>query len=174
MRRLRALAVAGSLALPVLLLAGMAGRAELALRDGVVIRVAISGYDPRDPLRGHFLRYKIDWNWQDGEPDQGVEALCVMSRTGENPPVRPSSSRGGASCPLWLRLEPNSRTLTPVGTSNELFVPEDSAERLSQSLASGDAAVTIDLVVSRDGTARIRDWHIDGRTLAEWKAVPVD
>ncbi|NPD65164.1 hypothetical protein HPQ61_00170 [Acetobacteraceae bacterium] len=152
----------------MLLLAGMVGKAEHALRGGVVIRVPITGYDPRDPLRGHFLGYRIVWNWLGGQPPAETAALCVTSRA-SNPPVRPLPLLGDPSCLLMVRLAPGPyRSFMPVGISDELFIPEERADSLQSALRSGGAAMTIDLAVSKDGTARLVTWHIDGRTIAEW------
>lgn len=169
MRNIHSWAVVVSLALPLLLLAGMVGQAERALRGGTVIRVPITGYDPRDPLRGHFLRYRIAWNWLGGEPAANTAALCVTTRT-DNPPVRPLPPQGDPSCPLMLRLAPgDSFVFMPVGVPNELFIPEERAGALQSVLQSGGAAMTVDLATARDGTARIKGWHIDGKTIAEWE-----
>ncbi len=168
-RLLHGIAVAASLAVPVLLLAGMAGQAEWQLRGGVVIRVPITGYDPRDPLRGHFLRYRIVWNWEDGDPAADTAALCVTSRT-ENPPVRPLP-QGASSCRLPLRLQSGrGPAFLPVGVSDQLFVPEEHARALQSALSAGTAHLTVDLSVGGDGTARVKDWHVDGTSAAEWSA----
>ena len=34
---------------------------------GTEIKVAITGYDPRDLLSGHYITYRIDWNKTDSE-----------------------------------------------------------------------------------------------------------
>lgn len=170
MRRIHGWAVAASLALPVLLLAGMAGRAEWAVRDGIVIRVPIAGYDPRDMLRGHFLRYRLAWNWVGGEPPGNAEALCVLART-DNPPVLRYAD-DAPPCPLLVRLAPGGPAFRPVGVTDELFVPEASADALQKMLRSGGAAVTVDLVIAANGTARIKGWQVDGKPIAEWAPPP--
>jgi uncharacterized membrane-anchored protein len=168
MKHIQGRAVALSLVLPLLLLAGMVVKSEHALRGGVVIRVPITGYDPRDVLRGHFLQYRIVWNWLGGQPPADTAALCVTSRA-NNPPVQPLSLLGDPSCLLMVRLVPApSRSFMPVGISDKLFIPEERADLLQSTLRTGGAAMTVDLAVSKDGTARLLNWHIDGRPIAEW------
>ena len=168
MRSIYSWAVVLTLVLPLLLLLGMVGQAERALTGGIVIRVPITGYDPRDPLRGHFLQYRIVWNWLGGQPPADTTALCVTTRT-DNPPVQPLPPRGDPSCLLVVRLAPGDhRSFMPVGVADDLFIPEKRVGLLQSILQSGGGAVTVDLAVSRDGTARLASWHIDGKTIAEW------
>ena len=170
MRAWRAIMVAASLALPVLLVAGMAGRAEWSLRGGVPVRVRITGYDPRDLIRGHYLRFRFAWNWEGGAAPRGpTSALCVLSRD-ENPLVRPLASASDPACELELRLQPGDAfRFQPEGVSDQLFVPEGAAAALQTSLLDGSARLTVALSVDRDGTARISDWQVDGVDVARWR-----
>ncbi len=169
MKARRGVVVAVSLALPVLLIAGMAGQAEWALRGGVPVRVRISGYDPSDMIRGHYLRYRFAWNWDGGAPSAATVALCVLSR-GENPLVRPLASAGDPACELPVRLQPGDASrFQPEGVSDQLFVPENAAAALQQALLYGSATLTVTLSVARDGSARIGDWQVDGVDVAHWR-----
>ena len=165
----RVVVVAASLVLPVLLVAGMAGQAEWALRGGVPVRVRITGYDPRDPIRGHYLRFRFVWNWEGGVPRRAAAALCVLSR-GDNPLVRPLASAGDPTCETPLRLQPeDALRFQPEGVSDQLFVPEDAAPALQAALLDGSATLTVTLSVAADGTARISDWQVDGVDVANWR-----
>ena len=55
-RRLQIVAVV----LPIVLLVGMIGRAEWQLANSETWHFAIRGYDPRDLLRGHYMRFRLD------------------------------------------------------------------------------------------------------------------
>lgn len=163
MSRLATLAVAVALALPVLVLAGMVAEAEWGLRDGTVIRVPITGYDPRDALRGHYLRYRFAWNWQDGRPDDSPAALCLLA-TGDDPPVRPLPPGGDPACRLVLRRDAGGGGgFVPAGVSDQLFIPEERAQALQSALVAGTAAITVDLAIRPDGTARMKGWHVGGK-----------
>ncbi len=50
-----------ALLLPIVAFAVLVVRAELLRASGPVFRVAIAGYDPRDLLQGHYLRYRLQW-----------------------------------------------------------------------------------------------------------------
>ena len=169
MRAWTAITVAASLALPVLLVAGMAGRAEWALRGGVPVRIRITGYDPRDPIRGHYLRYRFAWNWEGGAAPGATAALCLLSR-GDDPAARPLASAADPACELPVRLQPgDAPRFQPEGVSDELFIPEDAAAALQTALLDGSARLTIALSIFPDGMARIGDWQVDGVDVAHWR-----
>jgi hypothetical protein len=173
-----------ALALPLAVLGLMVAEAERARADAGTFRVAIRGYDPRDPLRGHYLRYRFDW---DAEiPFVGdVNRLCVLSAPTDQPArVRPlSRDASTAGCVLVLngrgqvlaearRTEPGEAgpagrlQFTPKGVeSGRLYVPEEHARELERLLREDRVRLTIDLAVRRDGHASIRAWHIDGKTV---------
>lgn len=166
MKAWRALAVAASLALPVGLVAAMAGQAEWVLRGGTPVRVAITGYDPSDPIRGHYLRYQFDWEWEDDAPTLPVARLCVLSRSGLAI-VRPLDP--GEDCAVPVQLQPGRSHFLPVGVSDQLFIPEDKAKALQATLRDRPRALTIMLSVAADGSARVAAWQVDGVDIAAWQ-----
>lgn len=50
-----------ALALPVVGLGGAIVAAEQAVRGASEWRIPITGYDPRDPLRGRYIRFQYAW-----------------------------------------------------------------------------------------------------------------
>jgi hypothetical protein len=64
--------------LPIVAFAGLVVRAELLRASGPVFHVAIAGYDPRDLLQGHYLRYRLQWP-ADGECDGATCCLCLQT-----------------------------------------------------------------------------------------------
>lgn len=185
MRRLTLGLMILALALPLAVLALMVAEAERARADAGIIRVAIRGYDPRDPLRGHYLRYQFDWNAE--TPFIGeVRRLCVISAPAGQPArVRPLSDARAATAPCVVVLNGRGQVLaearraepgetgpagrlqfTPKGVeSGRLYVPEEHARELERLLREDRVRLTIDLAVRRDGHASIRAWHIDGKTV---------
>lgn len=186
MKRVMMAAVAVALALPVVTLAAMIGDAERGLRDAGTIRVAIRGYDPRDMLRGHYVRYQFAWN-ADLATLGRVERLCVLSAPADAParvrPVIDGSDTGTtADCLFmlkgsghvgdgnWRRRTGEAGTsdrlsFAPMGAeSGELYLSQERAKALEKILIEGKVPVTIDLAVARSGRAAVRAWHIDGRT----------
>lgn len=191
MNRLIAAIVAAALALPVAALAWMVVDAERRISGVPVVRVAITGYDPRDPLRGHYLRYRFDWGVPSGTADVGtVGELCVRSAPPDAvavvTPIQPRSPVAKDDCVVTIaghgtvlaearRTTPDQPTsggrldFTPYGVEDlRLYVPEEHGLALERALREGKARMTVDLAVRPDGRARIKAWHIDGRTIAEW------
>lgn len=170
--RLRVLAAL----LPVVGLLGLVVRSELA-RQGAEFRLGIVGYDPRDLLAGHFLRYQYELDWQ-GESSCGVgypssaaggnepavsarphlqSGCCLcLTRQGQppsSPAVRQVSCAEVRGCDGWLyseQLQPPQR----------YYVPEDRALELEHALRGRKAAV--DVVTSPSGTAAVRELYLDG------------
>lgn len=62
--------LAAALALPIVALAAGIAAAEAGARGATVWRLPIKGYDPRDPVRGHYVRHRYDWQVT------GNAALC--------------------------------------------------------------------------------------------------
>lgn len=57
--------------LPILVLASVALEREFDLRNGKVLILPITGYDPRDLLSGHYLRFQIDRKYSDDVCQKG-------------------------------------------------------------------------------------------------------
>ena len=47
---------------PVIFFVGICGYFLMQIAMGVEVKVRIQGYDPRDLLAGHYIRYSIDWS----------------------------------------------------------------------------------------------------------------
>jgi hypothetical protein len=154
--------------IPVVGLLVLVGRAEWAVRSGPSWHVAISGYDPRDLLHGHYLRYRFDFTWA-GEstcgPEEGkalTDGCCLcLTRTNErgiDPTVRQVSCDTARQCDGWLRSE----TVRPPLRH---FVPEDRARELELALAERQAS--LELVCTPAGKPAIRELYLDGRPWRE-------
>lgn len=160
-----------AVALPVLGIALLAGNAELRRQSGIDWRVAITGYDPRDLLHGHFLRYRFAFDWQGPQqcgPARAQQApvidpgccLC-LARTGEGAPpaVRQVPCSAVAGCDGWIAG-------SAVAGEQRYFVPEAYATALEQALLEQDASV--ELTTTADGRPTIGELYLDGRP---WRAV---
>ncbi|HET6198193.1 MAG TPA: GDYXXLXY domain-containing protein, partial [Acetobacteraceae bacterium] len=83
MSRLFLAAVVAALALPVLALAALVGQQEWLLANARILSVPLTGFDPRDLLRGHYIRAQLDWSWERAPPVEDYSvvdgALCVLT-----------------------------------------------------------------------------------------------
>jgi hypothetical protein len=157
--------------LPLLGLLLLITRAELALRANNGFRLAITGYDPRDLLGGHYLEYTYAFDWQgpsscgslgpDGHPASLDPACCVcLTRRGddETPWARQVECGMVQGCDGWLRSAP----LLPP---SRYFVPEQHAATLEGLLRQRQASVEV--TSSPDGEPALGELWLDGRPWRE-------
>lgn len=170
--------------LPALGIAALVVQAEIAVRSGQVFRIPIRGYDPRDLMHGHYLRYQFDFNWQgddsctpelDKTLSSGTDGtvtregrlspeccLCLSDAQTANlgPAVRQihCNSDERADCTAWIR----SKDVMPP---SRYFVPEEHAEELNRRVTDGPAA--IELSVVRGKAPAIRELYLGMRPWRE-------
>lgn len=164
-RRLTLVAVA----IPVLGMLAVVGRAELASRSGDMWTIPIQGFDPRDPLHGQYLEYRYRFRFT-GENTCGPElpgedlgpavvsgcCLCLGNEGGRiDPPVRQVHCDGDrSSCGAMLQAD-------AVRGVQRFFIPEERASELEQALRERPAA--LELRVADDGTPVVGELLLDGR-----------
>ena len=179
MSRTLLITVAAALALPVLALGGLVGQQELLLANARILSVPLTGFDPRDLLRGHYIRAQLDWSWESVpsvEEYQAVDgALCVLAET-PKPRVRflagwKAGDRTDGDCRLVIagRARAPSR-FAPTLLDNDdggiqFYVPEPRASDLEKLMRERPGALTADLAVRADGGAAIKALRIDGKML---------
>jgi hypothetical protein len=145
--------VLAALALPVVgAVAGIA-RHELALVDASRWQIPVSGADPRDVLRGHYVTFRYDWRFAGPAADcaNGCR-LCV-----EGAPPRIDSvrvARAGESCRFVIDTSKSAITVfaPQPGTRNfsgRIFVAEQRAPGLAEELRQRPMRLTARL--TRDG-----------------------
>jgi uncharacterized membrane-anchored protein len=150
---------------PVLGLALLAARAEVAQRSGAVWTIPIEGHDPRDLLHGQYLRYqyRLRWHGQDtcGPVEQRLlRAGCCLCLTrdaadGFDPFVRQVDCD---SVPPTCDAHLQSTAMLPP---QRHFIPEDRGHDLEAGLRTHAAA--IELAVSPSGEPAVRELVLDRR-----------
>lgn len=148
----RRVAALVALLLPVVGTIGLIVRGELALR-GAEWRFKITGYDPRDLLRGHYLVYRIDWGERPVDSECADCCLCLDRVEGEQRVTR-IECQEARSCDAWLR----------VGEIDDLqryYIPEDAPRQLEAAVMAGRGELVLSF--SRRGGLVIKDLLIDGK-----------
>jgi len=177
-----------TLVFPVLAMGLMIASHMHNKETGTLWRVPVTGYDPRDLLRGHYLTYRYDWNWAQGK-DKCPNGKCVLClNSGENGsnqnPVVSYSSRKAApkQCQSYIkgqvyaggrRFEIGSETGNGL---RHYYIPEEHAWELDRLLRNGPEGsedkeghrFEIGLRVSSGGQAFIEGMYIDDVPLEEW------
>jgi uncharacterized membrane-anchored protein len=151
----RALSLLLALALPIVALAVMVARAEIVSRSGRPYRIHITGYDPRDPIRGHYLRYRLDFLWDDLRErcTTSTCAYCLRGPAGSEPLVSKVSPNGTGTCDASF---PESQ----LDHLTEFYIPEGRGPVLERALRSQRADLLVR--VSSGGGVVIQDLLLDG------------
>ncbi|MCG2840593.1 GDYXXLXY domain-containing protein [Sandaracinobacter sp. RS1-74] len=139
--------LAAALALPFLVLGHGIWRHQSNLSSADEWHIPIRGYDPRDPLRGHYIRFAYDWELR-GNGRACVDALdCNLCLGREDGRVIATVETPGMECSA--RVSPRASDMQisasfPAGTaafSSRLFVSESSAPILEAQLREGPMQV---------------------------------
>lgn len=121
-----------ALLLPLVVLGGNIARQQFTLQGASVWRIPISGYDPRDPLRGHYVRFSYDWQLQ-GDAQSCLAGACELCLRHDGDTVIAAVRTGGERCPARIDVVASGIAVQPLWPSRQLaftsriFVSEASA-----------------------------------------------
>lgn len=152
-----------ALAVPLVVLLLLIGRGELITQSGTKWRVRITGYDPRDLVHGHYLRYQLSWIWadSDGESERTSRRLrprdpdfffCLNPGTDERRPPEPRISmvsrdeRSGCKSSFPVEIEERL---------NRFYIPEGKGAAFESAVRNETCYVV--LAVSRTGQVVVED-----------------
>lgn len=140
--------LAAVLLLPLVGLAGGIVRQQAALDGATRWILPISGYDPRDPLRGQFLRFSYDWQVEGDAAACAAPAGCALCLARRHGTVVATVAPRSATCPG--RVDPRLSRIevrpgfgpdgAPAFTAR-LFISEARAPALEAQLARGPMVV---------------------------------
>ena len=145
---------------PILALLGWVTTLQLGISNAKIIRIPVEGYDPRDLLSGHYLRYKLKLG--DFEPctESITEACVCFEVTSDNvnyaPNWKGSCNAKPAACKTFISGNcQHSRFVTGL---EQFYISEE----ISPSLKTVPPNATIDVAVSDNGTAQALSFYVDG------------
>lgn len=144
-----------ALLLPIVAFAAMVVRAELLRAAGPVFHIAIAGYDPRDLLQGHYLRYRLQWP-ADGTCHGATCCLCLRI-SGVHTKVE--CGVVNAACDAQLGHQ-------TVEQRREFFIQEDAGPALEQAIQRGQG--TMALNITPNGQVQVHELFIDGVPHRRW------
>lgn len=170
-----------ALLVPTLILGGTSVLHAYNQRNGILWQVAITGYDPRDLLSGHYLQFRYDWNLIANEFEtqlcQDTDCvLCASDPQAFNPSVvLQQTELAAAQCPSFIAgsLDPAGNFMI-AGDREALtryYIPESEAARLDALLRNQDEnspRFSMGLRVNRAGEAFVDTLYVDGTPLNEW------
>jgi uncharacterized membrane-anchored protein len=158
--------VIAAVALPLLALVLAIVRAELFLGGARDFAFEITGYDPRDLLRGHYLQFQLRVDpLPEREACDDASGDCCLCLTETERDAVPYAER--ASC-ATARVACDAALHTRfLSEPQRYYVPEAAAAELERRLrdAMQHRGAQVLLAIDRNGEARIRELRIDGEAI---------
>ncbi|WP_374470136.1 GDYXXLXY domain-containing protein [Phenylobacterium sp.] len=166
-------------ALLVAALIGLVVRESAARAAGTEVRLAITGFDPRSPLSGHYMRFQIrDRGEVDGCPAPMIGSYdrhwIALRRDGvRHRAVAVAQDRESAAAlglPVQGRLYCGDGEATLDLGVDRFHASQAEAEAMQEALRAPGAAGAFAVVsIGRDGKARLKGVIINGRrTDLDW------
>lgn len=161
-----------ALALPLIVLAGTWWATARTAQQGQAWLIPITGYDPRDLLRGHFVQYRYDWPMGARSPAQQEQDLTPFSVgyarqlciEGIAPNIRqvrtlpygqgPANPRDLTGCAIVARATLGTRREVQGLDTGILFVSQARAITLSRQLADPRLRSFVRVKIRPDGVIR--------------------
>lgn len=164
-----------ALGLPFLLL-GVILFQGITSFDGTEYRFRITGYDPRDPLRGHYLQFRYEWSAPSTcKPDE----VCVVCITGDT--KYPSLSIESATSETLITQKPHCSTywrMMPVASKDQIpqpseeflryYIPELEAPVIERLLRLDHNIFSVGVIPHKDGTATVKHLYINDKLLSDY------
>lgn len=144
--------------LPVLVLAASIVRSEIYLGDQRSFRLPVEGYDPRDLLRGRYLRYRVK---RDAPPLEACEGDdCCLCLSTSQPPRAATCHTARAQCEGALP----ERHLDGL---RRYYVPEARARQLERRFidAAAEGRAHIVMTLDSEGRPHVRYLELRGQRI---------
>lgn len=183
-KRILFLLIVLSLFVPTVVLVANYAREEAYLKTLPDVVIPISGYDPRDVLRGHYLAFRYDWPLDkfvrhdechySGQKNSTPCALCI--RRTDDATIRvqvtqhPEATRCDAVLPDVIyepgdEYEESRRPHFADWSRNQrrFYVPEEHGPALDELFRKGGHQFAIRAKIAKDNRIVNRDLLIDGK-----------
>lgn len=142
-----------ALLLPLLVLAAGIARNEAGRRDAELWRIPVEGFDPRDTLRGLYVRFSYAFEVRGDAASCLAEGGCRLCLSAEGDRVVATVQSAPGQCRLPVDTLASRMDVRPGPTAggivfgNRIFVSETSAPRLRRELAGGGMDLVAELGV---------------------------
>lgn len=156
---------AGSLALPLVALAGVWAGTHVRAQQGQDWLVPVTGYDPRDLLRGHYVQYRYDWPARSVEASRNMgyaTSLCLIGRAPHIAQVI-ADPAPGIHCAARVRATMGTRREVQGLDTGILYVSQPRAIILSKQLADPKRQGLLRMRIRPDGVIRPVDMEFRPR-----------
>ncbi len=156
---------------PILAMGVWVGETMQGVASGLVVQFKVRGYDPRDLLAGHYIRYQVDYGLRDlCSNSAGTEQCLCLYEPGSDGIAqalesRPCQTAGGNGCALFVRGHCTAFGRFEAGIERYYF-----SEEYSQYLMRAPENSQISVSVDRSGRAVVVDFRPDGKSIPQYVA----
>jgi uncharacterized membrane-anchored protein len=150
-----------ALSFPIIILLSLLVYKQTIINTGQTVTLPIIGFDPRDLLSGHYLRYRIDYkasNSCDYDSSKTVE-LCLKPKAYFLDPSQVAIQ----ACDLHLVGYCQKGQF--IAGIERFYIPEQYAQQLDKKVR--DAQGSLQVSVTKNGMAVIETLLIDGQPWLE-------
>lgn len=155
---------------PIVIMALWVASLAVEVARGRDVILAVSGYDPRDILRGHYITYRVDYGPKvPASPEAasvGAPYCACLESKAEGPAVATwfgkCEERAPDTCDLFIVGRTSWRQFS--AGIERFYIPEVYGDKL-QRVPSG---ATIKVRVTRSGKARVTDMYVNGEPILEY------
>lgn len=149
-------------AVPVLVIAGWIGSYVIHVENSATYELPVRGFDPRDLLSGHYLRYQVDYGQPVACPERTPE-WCLCLRPSQ-PFARVNWQGQCSDAACNTPLKGSCTTGSFVAGIERYYFPE----RYTRELAIVPPASSIIVSVSGSGKGVVKSFIVDGEPLQDW------
>ncbi len=164
--------LAAALALPLIVPGAQVALLEYEAARSVAWRLPMVGVDPRDLLRGRYLRARIDWRDLALPADRTAclnHKACYVCRIAADDGAPPRyrlvprreprpACEGRLAAPRFLPARPSLQS----SKAFRIYLPEDAAPALEKISRAEPERLQLELLVHGDGRARLGRLFLDG------------
>lgn len=154
---------------PILVLVLWVAKLQLGATTGAEVTLSITGYDPRDLLAGHYLRYRVSYDLETLCAKASKEPTCVCLEYSSDAQRHQATWAGSCeelsskSCgPLFLRgVCDESRFVAGI---ERYYIPEAYSEVLAT--VPGDASIRVKL--DGDGSSQVTAMYVGAERVEDY------
>lgn len=160
-----------AVAIPFILLSLLIARAEYHIRNGEQWNFQLTGYDPRDLLRGHYLQFRLAYDWDTGTNACRSGQTCCLCLT-KTEAIAPKVHK--TSCEVAKTQCDGFMLSTHQNKLNRFYIAETEARKaedlLRQARIDKNAYLTVS--INKKGEPKIVDLLIDKQPIKELLKLP--
>jgi len=150
---------------PVMCLGLLVGWKIFTRSQAKVFRFPIEGYDPRDLLSGHYLRFQVKYPMSEdcGKSSFSPHALCL------EPDIRIIDAKAEyKDCMHFIEGYCSANRFYSSSKVDRFYIPEEHAIDLEALIRNPLHKPSVDLFVLPDGSVQIKELLIDEKPWLSW------